>query len=295
MKKSLITIIAVCLLFLFSVVLFDGCSYRLESAIEPIITSDMTLEQVKEALAYVQIFSWEISDEEGLRKKYVLGANGFSNYGYKYNTQESYFIEDSRVYYFFSRPESEGECRIVDLKGYNYKAEDFDFRNSLDKIFADMKGYGYTIENETIYIEAKNEDGTLSSKQVIGEFNTARFFVPEQYEDNYKNLQPTSTVVTYADISETECVVTRDVYITLSYFEIPQTYNGKTVIEVQMENVDALVIPVSVRKITKLNNVKTIKYLGTAAQWEAIEKGDEFEYSGVVLCSDEEVHSFVEK
>ncbi len=262
MKKffPILVVLIICVVF----GSFVACNKKDES--KDILRSDMTLDEVKEALKDVKSYRRQsrTSDADGaVLEDYVFGTNGYSLVVERISFYDVTFFEDNKYYYMYGNSDVE-EIMIVDCSGYDVNY-DFD-REGVDVLVSLMTEYGYTIKDNTIYIEDVNTHST----HVFYEFNVAKTEPYGKYKSTYKTLQPTTSLLVYGDLDDNSCELA-EVNAPLKTLQIPEAYNGKSVTKVVCENVKNLIIPKTVKelRLRSISDDMIITYLGTKEEFYA--------------------------
>lgn len=259
------------------------------------LTSDMTIDQLKEALKGITSYTKESYNASNTLEQVIVytdkGESAFNMGSSPIGNIEThaYFVEDNRAYYL-----SADRCDVTDLSGFDVNYNSFNKCADLDDFLTLLDQLGYTIENNTIVYNLGSGE-VIYGKAVLKDFNKSSITIPDAYKDNYKSLQPSKEVLEYEEISDTECRL-KGVNISLNSLTVPDKYDEKNVTEISFHNsITTLTIPATVNNILNTsyeeNGKYTINYLGTREQWELVNKDNwlmKMLSSGVVTvnCSD---------
>ncbi len=235
------------------------------------LRSDMTLDEVKEALKDVEIFTMQTCAEDGtLAYEYTWARNGYSCV-----LPESYygamFFEGNMYYEIFFEGDEE-DVGVIDCSGYDTTYshnEKTDVEAYLEFICELMSENEYTIKDNVITVSVMYNDA-IAGQYIAKNFNATKLGIPEKYKDTYKTLKPTTTVLVYEDIDENTCRLSQ-INVPLKSLEIPEKYNGKTVTEVELYlgHVEKLTIPKTAQKVFGLSEDNIVTYLGTKEEWNS--------------------------
>lgn len=284
MKKF--SVFAVLLLILAMTMVFVACN---PNDAEPIkLKEGMTLDSVKTEFKNLESMTYEAYDKDGnvgfamtsTKNGYYRAANGYS-----YAT----FIEDDRFYEF----RTEGnklDYDIISTAGFDVDTSSFSMLEPmLEDLFEEMEEKGFRIENNNIIIEYGAQDNSDWSKIVAKDFNTAVITVPESLKKSYKSLATTEEMLVFEDIDGTTCRLT-DTALTLNSLTVPEKNGEKTVVEADLGGISTVVIPKTVKKVKGLFDDTDITFLGTKAEWFAVNLGVTQEKSLYnVHCSDGDI------
>ena len=138
-----------------------------------VLRSDMTLDEVKEALKDVKIFTMQTySSEDVVAYEYTWAQNGYScvlperYYG-------AIFFEGSMYYEIFFEGETE-DLEVVDCSGYDTTFSDSgnsDVEAYLGVLYELMSEYEYTIKDNVITVNMKDNEGNILGKYIAKNFN----------------------------------------------------------------------------------------------------------------------------
>lgn len=248
-----------------------------------VITSDMTADQIREALKDVKSFTMIITYGTDIQYVQKWFENGFSESETYSGVKHAIFEENNREYEF-DWGNGELKATVIDLNGYDsYKAN---HSKTYIDIYLSLMDRGYTVENGQLILGG--------GAYVAKDFNCSTMDIPSEYK-NYATLKTNASVLDFEDISETECKLS-SINVTLNTLVVPEKYNGKTVVEIsQVDRVwTKLSIPTTVTKLGSIwissdTQPCTIEYAGTKEQWAKIQK-TEHEWAPsnklIIQCSD---------
>ncbi|GEM_PF-2768513 len=247
------------------------------------LSSDMSVEQIKEALKGITSYTKEYYYEDNkLSGLYVYTDKGTSFCGTNNNgdldtqSASASFFEGNRYYDLSSE-----KCVVIDCEGFDVDFDNYNLAKDFELEIGFLSEGRYYIENNAIVIGAISPKTGNSAKIVYKDFNNSSVTIPYAYKDNYKTMQPTQNLLEFEDVSDTECRLS-GYNIALKSLVVPNKHNGKDVAEISLSvPIATLTIPTTVKKIADLNyyeNEKyTINYLGTFEQWAAVKKDSRLE------------------
>ncbi len=233
------------------------------------LRSDMTLDEVKEALKEVEIFTMQTCGLDGtVAYEYTWARNGYScvlperYYG-------ALFFEGNMYYGIFFEGDEE-DIEVVDCTGYETiysQNEKTDVEAYLDVLYELMGENEYTIKGNVVTVGVKDDSGAVVGQYIAKNFNATRLEIPAKYKDTYKTLKPTTTVLVFEDIDENTCMLSK-INVPLKSLQIPEKNNGKTVTKIDISgHAEKLTIPKTVKNIFGLSEYNSITYLGTKEEW----------------------------
>ena len=157
----------------------------------------------------------------------------------------------------------------------------------LEDLYAGMVENGFRIANNELSVTSVSDKGVV--KVIVKDVDNTPLDVPQQYKD-YKQLAATDTVLSYEDIDENSCKLTK-VNVPLNSLVVEEKHNGKDVVEVDFEKkVVDVTIPNTVKFVRGLVDDPKITFGGTKAEWNEIDLGTKFENAPYdVTCSDGEI------
>jgi len=280
MKKffPILVVLIICVVF----GSFVACNKKDES--KDILRSDMTLDEVKEALKDVKSYRRQYRTPDGtVLEDYAFGPNGYSLVAESVSFYDVTFFEDNKYYYMYGDTDVE-EITIVDCSGYDVNY-DFD-REDYEILIRYMTEYDYTIKDNAIYID-DIDNGVVTGTHVFYEFNVARPEPYGKYKSTYKTLQPTTSLLVYGDLDDNSCELA-EVNAPLKTLQIPEAYNGKSVTKVVCENVKNLIIPKTVKelRLRSISDDTIITYLGTKEEFYANVWADSSKADCDIECTD---------
>ncbi len=261
-----VAIMVVCL-----VVALVGCGDQKDKSGEINLTSDMSLKELRSALINVDSFSFELQEAGESEKRVMkITQNGYSvNSADEYNVQ---FIEDGIEYVF---EKEDGKCSYTKTNLNGYDLANTDNNNVLDYLFY----YGISIlESDNFTIKDGEVVITVEDVATIRLFDMNKTIIspPDEYKDNYKNLEENKPVVVFEDVADstTECKISK-FNVKLASYTVPEQYNGKKVVELCdfQYYVGNIIIPTTIKTICGRgydHSDFTVNYLGTIEQWHAI-------------------------
>ncbi len=252
------------------------------------LRSDMTLDEVKEALKDVEIFTLQTCAEDGtLAYEYTWARNGYScvlperYYG-------ALFFEGNMYYEIFIGGDEE-DVEVVDCSGYDTtysQNEKTDVDAYLEFICDLMAENEYAIKDNVITVSFMN-NGAIAGQLIAKDFNATKLGIPEKYKDTYKTLKPTTTVLVYEDIDENTCRLSQ-ISVPLKSLEVPEKYNGKTVTEVKLYSghAEKLTLSKAIKMVSGLTEENSVTYLGTKEEWSSNVWTDGISAPCDIVCTD---------
>lgn len=286
MKKF--SVFAVLLLILAMTTIFVACNQNDAKPIK--LKEGMTLDSVKTEFKNLESMTYEAYDKDGNLEAVITSMkNGL----YRANLANGYsyaaFIEDDRFYEF----RTEGnklDYDIISTVGFDVDTSSFSMiEPMLEDLFEEMEEKGFRIENNNIIIEYGAQDNSDWSKIVAKDFNTALITVPVNFKKSYKSLATTKSMLVFEDIDGTTCKLA-DTVLTLNSLTVPERNGEKTVVEANLDGISTVVIPKTVKKVEGLFDDTDITFLGTKAEWFAVNLGVTQEKSLYnVHCSDGDI------
>ncbi len=292
MKKF--SVFAVLLLILAMTMVFVACN---PNDAEPIkLKEGMTLNSVKTEFKNLESMTCEAYDKDG---NLVSVMTSTSNGSYRANFTDGYtyaeFIEDGRAYEFYTEG-NKLEYVIISTAGFDVCTSVFsEVDDILKDLFEEMEEKGFRIENNEIIVEYGAQDDSNFSKIVAKDFNTAAIPVPESLKKSYKSLATNRSMLDFEDIDGTTCKLVGS-NLVLNSLIVPEKNGEKTVVEADLGDFYAVVclktvvIPKTVKKVKGLYDDTDITFLGTKAEWFAVDLGVKQEKSLYnVHCSDGDI------
>lgn len=292
MKKFFV--FAVLLLILAMTMVFVACN---PNDAEPIkLQEGMTLDSVKSEFKNLESITYEAYDKDG---NLVFVSTSTSNGSYRANFTDGYtyaeFIENGRAYEFYTEG-NKLEYVIISTAGFDVCTSVFsEVDDMLKDLFEEMEEKGFRIENNEIIVEYGAQDDSNWSKIVAKDFNTAAIPVPESLKKSYKSLATNRSMLDFEDIDGTTCKLVGS-NLVLNSLIVPEKNGEKTVVEADLGDFYAVVclktvvIPKTVKKVEGLYDDTDITFLGTKAEWFAVDLGVTQEKSLYnVHCSDGDI------
>ena len=244
-----------------------------------------TSEMDKESISYALRAYWNIESftsvvdggEEYGTIWYKFTNNGESGKGTKTVDWHAAFFEND-IAYIGSGSADGDQMKVVDLKDYDYNMRLFedskrDYLYSMARMLLDND---YAIVDGNIVIS--NGDGTITLK----DFGKTELDIPDKYKD-YKNLEVNTENAVF--LPEGDGYVLTDVNVPLVSYTVPDTYNGKPVVAIDIAwlSVQKVCIPTSVVRVGDISypDYVEVEYLGTKVQWMCVQKGSDWEYREV--------------
>ncbi len=252
------------------------------------LRSDMTLDEVKEALEDVEIFTAQSCSPDGtVAYEYTWARNGYScilSEGY-YGAK---FFEGNMYYDLFIEGKEE-DIKVVDCSGYDTTYshnEKTDVEAYLESIYELMSENEYAIKDNVITVSVMY-NGALAVQIIVKNFNATKLGIPEKYKDTYKTLKPTTSVLVYEDIDENTCRLSQ-INVPLKSLEIPEKYNGKTVTWVKLYSghAEKLTLSKAVKIVFGLTEYNSVVYLGTIEEWYENVETDKSQAPCDIVCTD---------
>ena len=249
----------------------------------------MTLGEVKAVLYEAKNVTIEKRVNNVVEYSAKLSASGYSLSDSVKNTLESSFIEGNKLYRFYVNGDSV-DCNVYDVTGYDLRfgADCAKIvKVYLEDLYAGMVENGFRIANNELSVTSVSDKGVV--KVIVKDVDNTTLDVPQQYKD-YKQLAATDTVLSYEDIDENSCKLTK-VNVPLNSLVVEEKHNGKDVAEVDFEKkVVDVTIPNTVKSVRGLADDPKITFGGTKAEWNEIDLGAKFENAPYdVTCSDGEI------
>lgn len=250
------------------------------TANEIVLTSDMTIEQLKTALKNINSFKITTAESaEDMQRGTpsslrVFCENGYSFYNYGIRLFETRIYETNRQYKMVYRND-EWKIEIFDYENYDVKDKIYATMNlaqeNLNNTWMPIIEQGFSIENNMVYFN----DGAYR----LSSFNDATLNVPEQYK-SYASMSANAKVVEFQEYSSKgiDGYALKNTNLELNSLVIPETYNGKPVMSAVIDILlmPRVTIPVSVRELSMVRpvqgNVVEITYLGSRVLWNEINK-----------------------
>ncbi len=286
MKKF--SVFAVLLLILAMTTVFVACNQNDAKPIK--LKEGMTLDSVKTEFKNLESMTYEAYDKDGnVGFAMTSTKNGYYRASFANGYSYAAFIEDDRFYEF----RTEGnklDYDIISTAGFDVDTSSFSMvEPMLEDLFEEMEEKGFRIENNNIIIEYGAQDDSYWSKIVAKDFNTALITVPESFKKSYKSLSTTKSMLVFEDIDGTTCKLA-DTVLTLNSLTVPERNGEKTVVEANLDGISTVVIPKTVKKVEGLFDDTDITFLGTKAEWFAVNLGVTQEKSLYnVHCSDGDI------
>lgn len=236
----------------------------------------------KDTISYTLRAYWDIESftsvvdggEEYGTIWYKFTNNGESGKGTKtVDWHVSLFEND--IAYIGSGSADADQMKVVDLKDYDYNTRLFenskrDYLYSMERMLLEND---YTIVDGNIVIS--NGNGTITLK----DFGKTELDIPDKYKD-YKNLEVNTENAVF--MPEGDGYVLTDINVPLVSYTVPDTYNGKPVVAIDMEwsSVQKVCIPTSVVRVGDISysDCVEVEYLGTKVQWMCVQKGSGWKY-----------------
>lgn len=268
-KHNLLFFVAIMVVCL--IVALVGCDDQKDKSGEISLTSDMSLKELRSALINVDSFSIELQEAGESEKRVMkITQNGRAiNSADEYNVQ---FIEDGIEYVF---EKEDGKCSYTKTNLNGYDLANTENNNVLDYLYYYVIS---TLESDNFTIKDGEVAITVEDVATIRLFDMNKTIIspPDEYKDNYKNLEENKPVVVFEDVADsaTECKISK-FNVRLTSYTVPEQYKGKNVVELCdfQYYVGNIIIPTTIKTICGRGydySDFTANYLGTKEQWHAI-------------------------
>lgn len=286
--RKIFTFLAVVALIACLCVAFVACNNDDGGENSITLSADMTVDQIKEALKDITSYTVEYyTGDQKLKESKVYTVDGVSDYianktyvpSFSGTLQSAKFYEGNRYYDLemgFVGDGTNGYNMVIDLSGVEFEKVNFIKENPIN--FDMLERVDYRIENNSIIYNYGTAD-IIEGEAIIKDFNKSTLRIPDDYKDNYKNLNTKFGAFSTNQISDTECIL-RNITFRAASITVPEKIDGKTVTKMSigsgMPNV--MTIPATIEEISVSNNAVcnkyNINYLGTKEQWNNVEKDE---------------------
>lgn len=248
------------------------------------LSSDMTIDQLKDALKGVESFKVATADSaedmqsETLSSLRIFCKNGYSFFDYGMDISETRIYETNRQYRMIYRNE-EWSIKVFDYENYDVKdkvrATTDLTQEYLNNTWMPLIEQGFSIKDNMVYFN----DGEYR----LSSFNDAVLNIPEQYK-NYASMSANAKAVDFEEYSANgiDGYALTNTNLDLNSLVIPETYNGKPVISavIDIQLMAKVTIPVCVKELRMARpiqgNIVEITYLGSRVLWNEIDKSQDW-------------------